>query len=186
MRDDDDYEDDDFDYGDDDDELQQHATAENRLAALLGKPAFRFDDSDAMREHLALLLLAMATEDGELADEELAVVRRVLGDNPLFGAQSREIERCLQIAFDVLRDEHEYAERLRRALSRVLTRDQDGTARELVAAMILTIVHADGVESLYEADFGQALLDHLEIDPERVPWLLEHVVVPFLEHTAAS
>lgn len=149
----------------------------NRLAFLAGYPQFSFPNTDEVREAIALLVVAMAVEDGEFDDQEHAAIHYVLSDNPVFNGDLSEIHRCTHLAFLRVQDTPSYPQHLQQALSHF----NDTASRELVAAMLLSIVAADGVESPYEADFVAAIMQHLDISQATAQHLMLTAAFPFLQ-----
>jgi len=148
-----------------------------QLAALLGHNDFTFDDSDDVRDAVSLLIVAMAVEDGELAQDEQVMIGAILRNDPLFKGDEDLISGCLERAIISAQDDDQYGNRLIKALETFTTTP----AREVVAAMILSVVAADGVEDVHEADFGTLLMERLLIDSGRVQEIYEQAVIPFAD-----
>ena len=146
------------------------------IATLCGHPDFRFQDSDQTRESIALLLVAMAVEDGNLDQREMDVVRGALEDAAVY--EGAAIDFFLRRAFEMVQtDEEAYSQHLRDALDHF---GDDNAARAILASMVLAVAMADGIDDDFEADFMSVLTEYLEISAERVEELKVTVVRPFV------
>jgi len=147
--------------------------AQNKLAISLNLTSAHFPDTDDVREAIALVLISAAIEDGVLEDAELDIARIVMHDHPLWKGDIYRVhafvDKALAIASgtaDVDFDE---------AFNRALACFQTSQQRELVMAMVLAIVAADGDESAIEERLEDALLERFEITPQRRRELVEAV-----------